>query len=94
MGIVGYEVVLRSPEDFADDAERRQWLESPHGQQWLAMRWEHVDRRHRAAIIVSSAYRQQQQVIEDALKGISGDFAGDIMSAEDAIRAHIRSQQA
>ena len=94
MGIVGYEVAFRNAEDFRLDAERREWLESPRGQQWLALRWEALDRRHRAAMILSEEYRRQQEIIEQALKGISGDFAGEVLSAEEAIRAHIRTQQA
>ena len=93
MGIVGYEVVFRDAEDFRIDAERRRWLESEEGQYQLAIRWENVDRRHKAALIVSATYRRQQAVIEGALQGVSGDFAGDVETAEEAIRAHMRSTQ-
>ena len=82
--------MFRDREDFAIDAERRQWLESPEGQFEF---WYHramADRRHQAAMILSEVYRSQQNVIEGALKGISGDFEGEILSAEDAIRAHVR----
>jgi len=94
MGIVGYGVAFRDEADFRLDEIRRRQMASPEGQYRLAKARDWETRCHRAALIVSATYRRQQQTIEDALKGISGDFAGDVLTAEEAIWAHIRSTQA
>ncbi len=90
MDIVGNGPMFRDQDDFVIDAEWRQWLESPEGCAVLRRRRLWQERLHQGGMVLSDLYRSQQKVIEDALKGISGDFKGEVISAEDVIRASIR----
>ena len=91
--IVEYDIAFRSPADFAADAERRRWLESPKGQFVLekCRVWE--ERLHLAAMIRSSEYSDGQGVIECLLRGETADFSGvSLITAEQAMRKYLNTQ--
>jgi len=96
--IVDNDIVFRSREDFAQDAERRQWLESREGQGTLEAERIWHERLHQAAMIVSQEYREGQAILEKLLRGeeaAAADFANmSLISATRAMRNHMQAQKA
>ena len=93
--IVDYGVVFRSRNDFAMDAERRRWLESPEGQETLEEQRIWNQRLHDAAMIRSSEYSDGQAVIEALIRGEAADFGTvSLLTAEQAMRNFLQSQKA
>jgi hypothetical protein len=95
--IVDNDIVFRSREDFAQDAERRQWLESPHGQAALEAERVWHERLHQAVMIVSQEYSEGQATLEKLLRGeaaAAADFANmSLISALQAMRKHLQAQK-
>jgi hypothetical protein len=95
--IVENDIVFRTPADFAQDAERRQWLESREGQG--AMEAERIwhERLHQAVMIVSPEYSEGQAILEKLLRGeaaAAADFANmSLISALQAMRKHLQAQK-
>ena len=65
--IVGYGPMFRDEDDFAADAEWRQWVESPEARAVLQARRLEARAAHEAAMASSAEYRQMWREIEAAL---------------------------
>jgi hypothetical protein len=65
--IVGNGPMFRDEDDFAADAEWRQWVESDEGRETLAARRLEARAAHEAKMASSAEYRQMQAEIEAAL---------------------------
>jgi len=90
--IVDNDIVFRAPADFAQDAERRQWLESREGQGALEAERVWHERLHQAVMIVSPEYAEGQAILEKLLRGEEADFAKvSLISATRAMRNHMQA---
>jgi len=91
--IVENDIVFRAPADFAQDAERRQWLESREGQGALEAERIWHERLHQAVMIVSPEYAEGQAILEKLLRGeaaAAADFANmSLISATRAMKNHM-----
>ena len=93
--IVEYDIAFRSPADFAADAERRKWLESPVGQATLEAERIWHERLHQAVMIVSPEYAEGQAILEKLLRGETADFSKvSLISATRAMKNHMQAQKA